>query len=198
MSGDAGGQAELEAVLRALQRTVSAAGEDEIAGDPRAWLERAGVAGPDLDAMAAIAAPRLLLYRRLIRRGLRGAVRLEIPRTAARLGDAFDAYLGRFLEEELPRSSYLRDVAFEFVGWAAPRWAEDPAVPAYVADLARHELIAFIAGGAGRAGAGEGAAPPTLPMVATPESGAGEGSSSEVRAPPAMNAMSSWRARSAR
>lgn len=157
MSDDEGGQAELAAILHALQRTVSAASEDEIAGDPAAWLAGAGVAGPDLEAMAAIPTPRLLLYRRLIRRGLRGAVTIEIPRTAARLGDAFDAYLGRFLEEELPRSSYLRDVAFEFVRWAAPRWAEDPAVPAYLADLARHELIAFVAAGALASEALEGA-----------------------------------------
>ena len=29
----------------------------------------------------------------------------------------------------------------EFVQWAAPRWADDPEVPAYLPDLARHELL---------------------------------------------------------
>jgi hypothetical protein len=151
------GRAELEALMRALQRTVGAPREDEIAADPRAWLERQGVSGADLEATAAIPAERLLIYRRLIRRSLRGAVALEIPRTAARLGDAFDAYLDRFLDEELPRSRYLRDVAFEFVRWAAPRWAEDPSVPGYLGDLARHELIAFVAAGAIAAEDREGA-----------------------------------------
>jgi hypothetical protein len=152
---------EVEALLRALTRTVSAPREDEIAADPRAWLARQGVSGDDLEAMAAIPTERLLLYRRKIRRSLRGAVRVEIPRAAARLGDAFDAYVDRYLDEELPRSRYLRDVAFEFVRWAAPRWAEDPAVPAYLADLARHELIAFVAAGAiaGEEGGGEPDAP---------------------------------------
>lgn len=156
-------RAELGAVLRAMQRTISEPREEEIARDPRAWLEREGVSGPDAAAMAEIPAERLLIYRRLVRRGLRGAVRLEIPRTAARLGDAFDAYVARFLEEELPRSHYLRDVAFEFVRWAAPRWAEDAAVPAYLADLARHELIAFVAGGSLDAREAEAPGQPALP-----------------------------------
>ena len=90
--------------------------------------------------LAATSARRLLLYRKLVRRALTGAIRVEIPRAAARLGDGFDAWIARYLEGDLPRSHYLRDVAFEFVVWAAPRWFEDTAVPAYLGDLARHEL----------------------------------------------------------
>ena len=151
--------ARLAAMLRALQRSVTAPSDDAIVADPRAWLEQAGLTGPDLEAMAAVPAKRLLVYRGLVRRGLRGAIRVEIPRTAARLGGAFDAYIAGFLEEELPRSHYLRDVAFEFVTWAAPRWNDDPAVPDYLADLARHELVAFVAACAedARDGDGDGA-----------------------------------------
>ncbi|WP_437596797.1 putative DNA-binding domain-containing protein [Sorangium sp. So ce590] len=136
---------ELAALQRALQLSVSAPDGEAIAADPRAWLARAGLEGPDLEAMAALPPKRLLLYRSLIRRGLTGAIRAGIPRTAARLGARFEADAARFLDVELPRSRYLRDVAFEFVGFAAPRWAEDPEVPAYLADLARHELAAFAA-----------------------------------------------------
>ncbi|WP_437955544.1 putative DNA-binding domain-containing protein [Sorangium sp. So ce119] len=136
---------ELAALQRALQRSVSEPDEAAIAADPRAWLARAGVEGADLEAMASLPPGRLLLYRGLIRRGLTGAIRAGIPRTAARLGARFEADVARFLEVELPRSRYLRDVAFEFVGFAAPRWAGDPEVPAYLADLARHELAAFAA-----------------------------------------------------
>jgi hypothetical protein len=149
-------RAGIEAVMRALQHTVSAASDEEITQDPRAWLDHVGVSGADAEALAALPRERLLVYRRLIRRGLRSAIRLEIPRTAARLGDAFDRYVARFLEEELPRSHYLRDVAFEFVRWAAPRWAADEAVPGYLSDLARHELIAFVAGGSAVPDEGEG------------------------------------------
>ncbi|AUX25001.1 hypothetical protein SOCEGT47_055420 [Sorangium cellulosum] len=143
MSAAEGAPPELAALQRALQRTVSAEDGGAIAADPRAWLERAGLTGPDLEAMAALPPGRLLLYRRLVRRGLTGAIRAEIPRTAARLGARFEADVARFFEEELPRSRYLRDVAFEFVAFAAPRWAEDPDVPSYLADLARHELVAL-------------------------------------------------------
>ncbi|WP_437990074.1 HvfC/BufC N-terminal domain-containing protein [Sorangium sp. So ce145] len=136
---------ELAALERALQRSVTAPDGEAIAADPRAWLARAGLEGPDLEAMAALPPKRLLLYRSLIRRGLTGAIRAGIPRTAARLGARFEADVARFIEAEPPRSRYLRDVAFEFVGFAAPRWAGDPEVPAYLADLARHELAAFAA-----------------------------------------------------
>ncbi len=89
-----------------------------------------------------------LVYRKLVRRGLAAAIRLEIPRTAARLGEGFEAWVERFIDEEAPRSHYLRDVAFELVAWAAPRWASDARVPSYLGDLARHELTAFEVGSA--------------------------------------------------
>jgi hypothetical protein len=145
VSGAHDEHARLEALLRVVQRSVSAPSDAAIAADPRAWLTAAGLAEDDVEAMAALPPKRLLLYRRLVRSGLRDAIRREIPRTAARLGEAFDAYVARFIEDELPRSHYLLDVAFEFVGWAAPLWAGDPAVPGYLADLARHELVAFVA-----------------------------------------------------
>ncbi|WP_437660023.1 HvfC/BufC N-terminal domain-containing protein [Sorangium sp. So ce1182] len=149
-AGEAGGTSsapppELAALQRALQRSVSEPDGAAIAADPRAWLAGAGIEGADLEAMASLPPGRLLLYRSLIRRGLTGAIRAGIPRTAARLGARFEADVARFVEVELPRSRYLRDVTFEFVGFAAPRWGEDPEVPAYLADLARHELAAFAA-----------------------------------------------------
>jgi uncharacterized protein (UPF0276 family) len=114
-----------------------------IEASPAAWLAASGARGEDADALARLGPRRLLLYRKLVRRGLARSIRVEIPRVAARLGGAFDRYVARFCDEELPRSRYLRDVAFELVAWAAPLWERDPEVPAYVADLARHELVAF-------------------------------------------------------
>lgn len=162
---------ELAALERALQRSVTAPDGEAIAADPRAWLARAGLEGPDLEAMAALPPKRLLLYRSLIRRGLTGAIRAGIPRTAARLGARFEADVARFIEAEPPRSRYLRDVAFEFVGFAAPRWAGDPEVPAYLADLARHELAAFAAACAEQdeeVAAGGASGPPGDEAPATP------------------------------
>ncbi|MCK6590039.1 MAG: putative DNA-binding domain-containing protein [Polyangiaceae bacterium] len=137
-------RARMLALLTAMQTIVGDPDAPErLREDPRAWLAQIGVAGPDLDAMAGLDPKRLLLYRKLVRRGIADSVRRQIPRAAARLGPAWDAALDRFFNEELPRSHYLRDVAFEFVDFAASLWAADASVPAFVVDLARHELLAF-------------------------------------------------------
>lgn len=137
-------RARMLALFAALQNVVAdPAAPERIREDPRAWLAQAGVQGADLDAMADLDPRRLLLYRKLVRRGLADSIRRQIPRVAARLGPAWDATIERFFNEELPRSHYLRDVAFELVDFAAPIWAADPSLPAYTIDLARHELLAF-------------------------------------------------------
>jgi hypothetical protein len=114
-----------------------------VAADRRAWLTARGVHADDVESLCALPPARLLLYRKLVRRTLRGAIRQELPRTAARLGARFDADVERWLDAELPRSHYLRDVAFELVAWVAPRWAADSEVPPWMAELARHELVEF-------------------------------------------------------
>ena len=162
MTARAPGERErLEALLRFVQRSIQdPAAPAEIAASPRAWLDRAGLSGPDLEAMERLGPKRLLLYRRRVRLGLDDAIRRELPRTAARMGEAFQRWLDRFYDEELPRSHYLIDVAFELVEWAAPRWALDPALPPWIGDLARHELVAF-----------EGAAEPGATPPARPDGG---------------------------
>jgi hypothetical protein len=137
-------RARMHALLGALQKAVSdARAPDEIRRDPRAWLAGAGVLGADLDAMAGLDPRRLLLYRKHVRRGLADSLKRQLPRSAARLGPAWEATLDRFFNEELSQSHYLRDVAFELVAFAAPLWAADPSLPSYITDLARHELVAF-------------------------------------------------------
>jgi hypothetical protein len=83
------------------------------------------------------------IYRKLVRRGLAHMLCFMLPRTAAHLGPRWDRDVARFLDERLPRSHYLRDVAFELFEHAAPGWQGDPSVPPYVIELARHELLAF-------------------------------------------------------
>jgi hypothetical protein len=135
----------------ALQRAVAAAclgldAGDGIGGDLRGWLEGHGVATDDVEAI--LAAPRRLgVYRSLVRNGLSGVVLRMLPRTRARMNAAcagqFDADLAAFLEEPGPRTHYLRDVPTEYLAWADPRWRADEHVPAYLPDLASHELAAF-------------------------------------------------------
>jgi hypothetical protein len=138
-----------EALLEAMTRLVRAPDAPaELGRDRAGYFLAVGVRPEDAAALAAYGDERLLVYRRHIRRTLAHAVRLEIPRTAARLGDSFVPWVERWIDEEAPRSRYFRDVAFELAAWAAPRWAADASVPPYLADLARHELTSFEVGSA--------------------------------------------------
>jgi hypothetical protein len=140
---DEEGNDRLGALLATVDRLVRAGDAERALGeDPRAFLARGGLDAADVDQLAALGHKRLLVYRRHVRRTLRSVLRLQIPRTADRLGGSLDAWLDRWLAEDGPRSRYLRDAAFELVAWAAPRWTED-AVPPYLGDLARHELAHF-------------------------------------------------------
>jgi len=141
---DDGGMERYAALLATMQRLVREPdAELAFAADPRGFLAGFALAAEDVEQLAALGSPRLFLYRRHVRKTLARGVRRQIPRTAARLGDAFDAWIERWIEAEAPRSRYFRDAAFEMVAWAAPRWAEDAAVPDFLRDLARHELVRF-------------------------------------------------------
>jgi hypothetical protein len=98
--------------------------------------------------------PRLAVYRSLVRNGLSGVVLRMLPRTRARMNAAcpalagqaagrFDADFACFVEEVGPRTHYLRDVPAELFAWAEASWRSDPAVPAYLPDLAAFELASF-------------------------------------------------------
>jgi hypothetical protein len=113
-------------------------------GDLAAYLRAQGVEGDDLEAMLVVGAERMLVYRQLVHNRLRNTTIDFLGRTVARLGFPrlrrdFEA----FVEQHAPRSPYLRDVPTEFVEWVIPRWVDDPEVPGYLPDLARHELLDF-------------------------------------------------------
>jgi len=119
---------------------------EAIARSLRGFLAARGVATEDVDAI--VEAPhRLAVYRSLVRNGLAAVVVRMLSRTRDRLNTAcagrFDADLARFLEEVGPRTHYVRDVPGEFFAWARPRWTADSEVPAYLPDLAAHELACF-------------------------------------------------------
>jgi hypothetical protein len=110
-----------------------------------AWLARNGVSGGDAEALKGDA-ERLAVYRKLVRRRLRDAVELAIPRTKARLGPIFDEWFDRFLAERGPRSHYLRDVTTEFLDFLAPLAESDARIPPWTLDLARHEALDIVVG----------------------------------------------------
>ncbi len=152
----------------ALQRAIADASLDRAAGeemrdDLEGFLRRRGVAAADVEAI--LRAPRrLAVYRSLVRNGLSSVVLEMLPKTRAHLNGAtsrrgapgrFDADLAAFVEQQGPRTHYLRDVPFEFVAWASPGWRGDAGVPAYVGDLAAHELAHFEVASAVDAAAGD-------------------------------------------
>lgn len=128
----------LAALIR--QQAAPEAMQDDLAG----WLRAQGVEGDDLQAMLEVGAKRMLVYRQLVHNSLRTPTAELIVRTVARLGVArFRRDFSAFVELRASSSPYIRDVPTEFVEWVTPRWTADPEVPAWVPELARHELLDF-------------------------------------------------------
>lgn len=146
----------LEALLRTMVATVR---EPLAAERGAAFFADRGLDPRDQVALTAVDPQAMFTYRSLVRGTLRTAIENEIPRTAALLGPRFQLDLDRFFAEAMPRSHYLRDVAFELVDFAAPGWAADSAVPPFAHDLARHELLDFEVAASPRGAAAESAEP---------------------------------------
>jgi uncharacterized protein len=105
------------------------------------WLRERGVPDDDVAALVEVGAERLLVYRDLVHNRMRNATRSFIRRAARRRGADFRRDFEAFLDERASHSPYLRDVPAEFVAWVEPRWRADPTVPAWLHELARHELL---------------------------------------------------------
>jgi hypothetical protein len=138
--------------MKALQRAIAdaclgARAGTELSRNLPQFLASHGVAPDDVEAIA-LAPARLSVYRSLVRNGLSSVVLRMLPRTRARMNAAqsgrFDSDLAAFIDQIGPRSHYLRDVPSEFFAWAESRWRSDPRVPAYLSDLAGHELMHFV------------------------------------------------------
>ncbi len=86
-------------------------------------------------------ASHLHVYRTLVRDALVAAVTQFLPRTAARRGARFADDLAAWIATGGPRSRLLRDVPGEFLAFITPVWTGD--TPAWLAELARHELLEF-------------------------------------------------------
>jgi hypothetical protein len=146
---------DLRAAQRLLQRLVAIA--DAPASIERlraAGFDDAGLAPADAAVLAATDVRHLGIYRKLVRRTLRNTIALQLPRTAARLGERYASEIDAFCESELPRSPLLRDVAFEMVRWATPRWQQGDGVEPWLGQLARYELLEFAVYAAERSAAG--------------------------------------------
>jgi len=149
-SGDvAADDARFRALIGALRRTVTdPAAECSLRDDARGWLSAQGLDDDDVAALLRYPPRRLAVYRTLVHRGLAASARVQMPRTVRRLGARFEAEVARYCALSLPRSHYLRDAPREMVEILAPGWSADPALPAFLGDLARHELSLYEVGAA--------------------------------------------------
>ena len=87
---------------------------------------------------------RWLLYRHMVRTRMQGMIANALKRTVAALGeDAWNDWYARWLDEAPPRTRYIREIVPELVAFARPRWRQDPAVPAFVPELADMEATRF-------------------------------------------------------
>nr|WP_293269865.1 DUF692 family multinuclear iron-containing protein [Nannocystis sp.] len=103
-------------------------------------VEAPRAALPEADALL-VAAPRVAVYRDLVRDALAAAVAQFLPRTQARRGPAFADDLAAWLASGGPQSRLLRDVPGEFFSFIAPRWRAE--APSWLAELAAHELLEY-------------------------------------------------------
>jgi hypothetical protein len=128
----------LDAVIRAVDSP------DRLEQGTEAFLRDHGVEGEDLSVMLAAGSGRMLVYRRLVHNRITHAIRDFIPRALARRGkDETRADVAAFMEACAVKSPYLRDAPREFVQWVEPRWSAAHDAPAWLHDLARHELLAL-------------------------------------------------------
>lgn len=134
----------LDAILRTMVGAI--AEHDAVArraADRAGWLAERGLDVADARSFSEVDDQAFFVYRRLIRGTIRTAVGTELPRTRDLLPHRFDADVEAFVSAELVRSHYIRDAAFEFLEFVAPRWRGAADVPAFAEDLARFELVSF-------------------------------------------------------
>lgn len=103
------------------------------------FLRSCDVSDADVSAIIDAGFSRLLVYRILIRNGIRNHIGHRIPLTIERLGDAFEPYLDRFFDERGPRTHYLHDVTSELLDFCESLWMADLRMPPWTMALARYE-----------------------------------------------------------
>lgn len=114
---------------------------DRIVEDPSAALAALGLDERTRAGMLACGPQRLLAYHHMVHGRLFKTVRTFVGDAARRLGDdRLRADLDAWIADPGPKTVYLRDVPAEFLSWARPRWDADPSVPAWLGELAAHQI----------------------------------------------------------
>ncbi len=107
-------------------------------------IRNASVSNENKRFLLSVAPARLLLYRQLVQKNLRGVLSSTLPRTVARLGDAFEPLASRFFSRQTTRRRMLRELISGFLEFGRAEGEFDSAegdlaVPPYVWELGQLE-----------------------------------------------------------
>ena len=116
---------------------------ERLVADPHATLAELGLDEPTRTRVLGCGVERLVAYNSMVQTRLLRTVREFSPRAAVVVGDRLGPLVREWIAEQGPSSPYLREVPFEFLAWARPRWAQAIAegqLPAWTLELFEHEL----------------------------------------------------------
>jgi uncharacterized protein len=115
---------------------------DRFAADPEATLAQLGLADADVAGMLRYGPGRLLAYHHMVHGRLFGTIRSYLGPAAIRLGpERLRADVDAWIAEPGPETPYFRMIPGEFLAWARPRWAADASLPAWLVELADHQVL---------------------------------------------------------
>lgn len=109
---------------------------------PDATLAELGLSEHERAGMLSAGPKRLLAYHAMVHARLLKAVRTFIGGAADRLGpERLRAEVDAWIADPGPTTPYFRDIPAEFLAWARPRWEADASLPAWVPELAAHQVM---------------------------------------------------------
>ena len=116
---------------------------ERFAADPRATLAALGLTEADVGGMLRHGPERLLAYHEMVHSRLFGTIRSFLGPASEHLGrDRLRAEVDAWIADEPgPQTRYFRDIPAEFLAWARPRWLADAALPAWLVELAEHQVL---------------------------------------------------------
>jgi uncharacterized protein len=115
---------------------------ERFAAAPEATLAGLGLAAEDVAGMLRYGPSRLLAYHEMVHGRLCGTIRSYLGPAAVRLGpERLRADVDAWIAEPGPKTRYFRTIPGEFLAWVRPQWAADPSLPAWLVELADHQVL---------------------------------------------------------
>lgn len=115
---------------------------DRFAAAPEATLAELGLDEGQRAGMLRHGPGRLLAYHEMIHARLLKTIRSFLGVAAQHLGDErLRVEVDAWIAGPGPKTPYLREIPAEFLAWAGPRWSADESLPAWLVELASHQIL---------------------------------------------------------